>query len=148
MRIDYDSETCVGTGQLESLRSKLVGTQGVGRLSLVSQGRHKQLRWLKRLVGERGFEPPTPWSRNGHRNTILLIRFSLVLRIRPRFYPVFGSDWTQIGPKFSPRDPIRQTALSVMAIFQQLSQEERFFFAPPTCFRTRRASSRGLFRCV
>src|SRR2546425_2387983 len=63
MRIDYDSETCVGTGQLESLRSKLVGTQGVGRLSLVSQGRHKQLRWLKRLVGERGFEPPTPWSR-------------------------------------------------------------------------------------
>src|SRR5436309_15518029 len=76
MRIDYDSETCVGTGQLESLRSKLVGTQGVGRLSLVSQGRHKQLRWLKRLVGERGFEPPTPWSRNGNRNTILLIRLA------------------------------------------------------------------------
>ena len=25
---------------------------------------------------------------------------SLVLRLRPRFYPVFGSNWTQIGPKF------------------------------------------------
>ena len=25
---------------------------------------------------------------------------SLVLRLRPGFYPVFGSNWTQIGPKF------------------------------------------------
>ena len=25
---------------------------------------------------------------------------SLVLRLRARFYPIFGSNWTQIGPKF------------------------------------------------
>src|SRR5438128_10531250 len=95
MRIDYDSETCVGTGQLESLRSKLVGTQGVGRLSLVSQGRHKQLRWLKRLVGERGFEPPTPWSRSNDRNIILLIRLAWFRVLNP------GFTWfsAAIGPK-------------------------------------------------
>ena len=48
------------------------------------------------MVGERGFEPPTPWSRSNDRNDSL----GLVLRFGTRFYPVFGSDWTQFGPKF------------------------------------------------
>ena len=43
----------------------------------------------KGLVGERGFEPPTPWSRNNHGNPVI-DSLSLVLRLRPRFYPVFG----------------------------------------------------------
>jgi hypothetical protein len=30
----------------------------------------------------------------------LIDSLSLALRLRSRFYPVFGSNWTQIGPKF------------------------------------------------
>ena len=33
--------------------------------------------------------------------TYIVDSLSLVLRPRPRFYPVFGSEWTQVGPKFS-----------------------------------------------
>jgi hypothetical protein len=33
--------------------------------------------------------------------TYIVDSLSLVLRLRPRFYPVFGSEWTQFGPKFS-----------------------------------------------
>ena len=32
--------------------------------------------------------------------TYIIDSLSLVLRLRPRFYPAFGSEWTQIGPKF------------------------------------------------
>jgi hypothetical protein len=34
-----------------------------------------QLKCLKRLVGERGFEPPTPWSRTRFRRLLNAIEF-------------------------------------------------------------------------
>jgi hypothetical protein len=43
------------------------------------------LRSLKGLVGERGFEPPTPWSRNNHGNTISLIRLAWLCVTHPGF---------------------------------------------------------------
>ena len=49
---------------------------------------------------------------------------SLVLRLRPRFYPVFGSEWTQVGPKFSccefTQIAFGKADLSVIEITRQL----------------------------
>src|SRR5207245_7865098 len=71
------------------------------------------LRWLKRLVGERGFEPPTPWSRSNDRNIILLIRLA--------WFCVLDHGFTRfsavIGPKLDPSFrglviPLQETVLS------------------------------------
>jgi hypothetical protein len=53
---------------------------------------------LKKLVGERGFEPPTPWSRSNHRNTILLIRLAWFCVLD------HGFNWFSAvtGPKLDP----------------------------------------------
>ena len=71
------------------------------------------------MVGERGFEPPTPWSRNGHRNTILLIRLA--------WFCVLGHGFTRfsavIGPKldssFFAVQPSIWLSMSVMGILRQ-----------------------------
>jgi hypothetical protein len=51
------------------------------------------------MVAERGFEPPTPWSRTNNRCTNPLFRLGFVLRVVPSFCMVFGNEWTQVGPK-------------------------------------------------
>jgi len=40
---------------------------------------------LKRLVGERGFEPPTPWSRTSFRHLLKSVEFSCfqVIAVEP-----------------------------------------------------------------
>jgi len=45
---------------------------------------------LKRLLGERGFEPPTPLVPKQPSKCYLIDSLSLALRQRSRFYPVFG----------------------------------------------------------
>src|SRR5258706_11705061 len=53
---------------------------------------------LNKLVGERGSEPPTPWSRNDNRSTISLIRLA--------WFCVTDHGFTRfsavIGPKLDP----------------------------------------------
>jgi len=44
--------------------------------SAVDGNPEARFKCLKKLVGERGFEPPTPWSRINHRNAISLIRLA------------------------------------------------------------------------
>jgi hypothetical protein len=52
----------------------------------------------KRMVGERGFEPPTPWSRTNNRCTKLLFRLGLFCV----FYRLFAWCPGTIGPKLDP----------------------------------------------
>ena len=47
----------------------------------------------------------------------LIDSLSLALRLRSRFYPVFGSNWTQIGPKFFPLKRAHDSVTD--AIFRQ-----------------------------
>ena len=81
---------------------------------------------MKELVGERGFEPPTPLVPKQQPITYIVDSLSLVLRLRPRFYPVFGSEWTQVGPKFSryefTRITLRKPVVSVIEIYRQLTK--------------------------
>jgi len=53
----------------EITRSETWGTWAFPRMSRLFVGK-----LLKTLVGERGFEPPTPWSRNDNLFVKLLIR--------------------------------------------------------------------------
>jgi hypothetical protein len=57
--------------------------------------------------------------------TYVVDSLSSVLRPRPRFYPVFGSEWTQIGSKFLRCEFTRITLgnplVSVMEIYRQLT---------------------------
>jgi hypothetical protein len=52
-----------------------------------------QFKRLKRLVGERGFEPPTPWSRKQNTNVD-----SASLN-----YQINCENWMRLAPKFSPK---------------------------------------------
>jgi hypothetical protein len=51
------------------------------------------------MVGERGFEPPTPWSRTNNRCTNLLFRLGLFCALFRLFVWYSGAN----GPKLDPR---------------------------------------------
>lgn len=49
------------------------------------------------VVGSGGFEPPT----DGLLPKLYIVgSYSLFLCLTPLFYPLFGTFWTQVGPKF------------------------------------------------
>jgi hypothetical protein len=50
------------------------------------------------MVGERGFEPPTPWSRNSSTNAISLSRLGRLYVVQYRFTGFSAA----IGPKLDP----------------------------------------------
>ena len=52
---------------------------------------------FEEVVGAKGFEPSTSWSRISSRNTYLIGPFGFVLRQTCSSGPVFGSNRTQIG---------------------------------------------------
>jgi len=61
-----------------------------------------------RSVGERGFEPPTPWSRKSGCNTILLIRLGRLCVVLPhvrRFSALIGP---KSDPSFSDEEASRR----------------------------------------
>jgi hypothetical protein len=56
------------------------------------------------MVGERGFEPPTPWSRTNNRCTKLLSRLGLFCVLYRLFAWYSGTNGPNIGLKFSALD--------------------------------------------
>jgi len=50
------------------------------------------------MVGERGFEPPTPWSRTNNRFTNLLSRLGLFCVLYRRFAWYSGANGPNLDP--------------------------------------------------
>ena len=71
-RISGFVTVAIGVPQLQGIEN----TRGWAADPLASQSTHLvRLKSLKGLVGERGFEPPTPWSRNwGRRADFVVIQ--------------------------------------------------------------------------
>ncbi len=76
--------------------------RAVGRLCLAKTSHFRRVNDLKIMVGERGFEPPTPWSRTRNRLANLLPRLGWLCVVLP---PVRRFS-AAIGPKL---DPTSQT---------------------------------------
>ena len=53
------------------------------------------------MVGERGFEPPTPWSRTNNRYTNLLSRLGLFCVLSSVFAWCSGANGPKLDPSFS-----------------------------------------------
>jgi hypothetical protein len=71
--------TCVQGGLMSKQVFPLVSAVGFYRYEIVYSSVDGKPEWpdicLKQLVGERGFEPPTPWSRTGR---LRFLRFQII----------------------------------------------------------------------